>query len=218
VQEIKIDKEARAKTDFDFPNYQEFWHSAKRPGYSGTAILVKEGVKAERLPELEWDDEGRILVLDMGDFYLGNIYFPNANHELSRLDFKMDFNDKLSAYFKKLEKDKPVVLCGDFNVAHQEIDLARPKNNVGRPGFHPRERDWMTKLLDKGFVDTWRQLHPEEVKYSWWSYRMKARDRNVGWRIDYFCVSEKFMDKVKSAFIWNDVMGSDHCPVGIEIG
>jgi exodeoxyribonuclease-3 len=217
LQEIKIDKEARAKTEFDFSAYQEFWHSAKRPGYSGTAILVKEGIKAERLSELEWDDEGRILVLDMGDFYLGNIYFPNANHELSRLDFKMDFNDKLLAYFKKLEKDKPVVLCGDFNVAHQEIDLARPKNNVGRPGFTDEERNWMTKFLEKGFVDTWRQLHPEEIKYSWWSYRMRARDRNVGWRIDYFCVSEKFMDKVKSAFIWNEIMGSDHCPVGIEI-
>lgn len=217
LQEIKISDAARAQTEFDFAAYQEFWNSAERPGYSGTAILVKEGIKAEMLPRLKWDNEGRILIIDLGEFYVANVYFPNANHELSRMDFKMDFNDKLLAHFKELEKNKPLVICGDYNVAHNEIDLARPKDNVGSAGFTPTERAWMTKFIQAGFVDTFRHFYPETIKYSWWSYRMRARERNIGWRIDYFCVSKNFIKKVKSAFIWNEVMGSDHCPVGIEI-
>jgi len=217
LQEIKIGDVARAQTEFDFADYQEFWNSAQRPGYSGTAVLVKNGIEAKQLPSLKWDNEGRIQVIEAKAFYLVNTYFPNANHELSRLDFKLDFNDKLLKYLKRLEKSKPIILCGDMNVAHEEIDLARPKDNVGSPGFTREERAWMTKFLQAGFVDTFRFLHKDKIQYSWWSYRMRAREKNIGWRIDYFCVSKSFMKKVKSAFIWNEVVGSDHCPVGIEV-
>ena len=217
LQEIKIGDAARAQTEFDFAGYQEFWNSAERPGYSGTATLAKEGIEAKQLPRLKWDNEGRILVLEAKNFYLVNVYFPNANHELSRLDFKIDFNDKLLKYLKRLEKTKPIILCGDLNVAHEEIDLARPKDNVDNPGFTDEERTWMTKFLQAGFVDTFRFLNKDKVQYSWWSYRMRAREKNIGWRIDYFCVSKSFIKKVKSAFIWNEVAGSDHCPVGVEV-
>ena len=217
LQEIKISDEARAQQEFDFINYQEFWNSAQRPGYSGTAILVKNGLKVKYLSSLEWDDEGRIQVLDIGQHYLVNIYFPNANHELSRLDFKIDFSDKLLTYLKKLEKTKPLIITGDYNVAYQEIDLARPKQNVGNPGFTQEERTWMGKFLKQGFKDTFRILHPQKIQYSWWSYRANARANNVGWRIDYFCVSDKILKKISKAFILDQVMGSDHAPVGIEI-
>lgn len=217
LQEIKISDAMRAQTEFDFADYQEFWNSAQRPGYSGTAVLVKNGIEAKQLPSLKWDNEGRIQVIEAKGFYLVNTYFPNANHELTRLDFKLDFNDKLLKYLKKLEKNKPIILCGDMNVAHEEIDLARPKDNVGSPGFTKEERTWMTKFLNAGFVDTFRFLNKNKIQYSWWSYRMRAREKNIGWRIDYFCVSKSFIKKVKTAFIWNEVMGSDHCPVGIEV-
>jgi len=217
LQEIKINKESIAKEIFDFAGYQEFWHSAQRPGYSGTAILVKDGIKAEILPDLSWDNEGRVQALDFKKFYLVNTYFPHANHKLSRLDFKINFNDKILKYLKKLAKSKPVIACGDLNVAHQEIDLARPKDNVGNPGFTNEERAWMTKFLDKGFVDTFRNLHKDKVQYSWWSYRFNARVRNIGWRIDYFCVSAKIMKHIKKSFILEEIHGSDHCPVGIEL-
>ena len=217
LQEIKINEEARAKEVFDFSGYQEFWHSAERPGYSGTAILVKDGIKANILPDLVWDNEGRVQVLDLGNFYLVNSYFPNANHELTRLNFKVDFNDKILRYLKKLEKSKPVIICGDLNVAHQEIDLARPKDNVGNPGFTNEERAWMTKFLNKDFVDTFRSLNKDKVQYSWWSYRFNARIRNIGWRIDYFCASAKIMKHIKKSLILDKIHGSDHCPVGIEI-
>lgn len=217
LQEIKIDKESKAKEVFDFANYQEFWHSAERPGYSGTAILVKDGIKASILPDLDWDNEGRVQVLDCGKFYLANVYFPNANHELSRLNFKLEFNDKLLAYLKKLDKVKPVIATGDFNVAHEEIDLARPKDNVGNPGFTEEERAWMTKFLKNGFVDTFRYLNKDKIQYSWWSYRFNARSRNIGWRIDYFCSSVKMIKQIKKSFILDRVEGSDHCPVGVEI-
>lgn len=223
LQEIKIHDQARAKENFDFPGYQEFWNGAERPGYSGTAILVKSH-KVYKVESLEikngfgikkFDCEGRVQALDLSEFYLVNAYFPNSNHELSRLDYKIEFNNELLKYIKKLEKTKPVVICGDFNVAHEEIDLARPRENVGNPGFHPRERAWMNKLLAAGLVDTFRFLHPQKIQYSWWSYRAGARARNVGWRIDYFCVSEKMMKNIKTAFIADEILGSDHCPVGI---
>lgn len=217
LQEIKISSEARAQEDFDFPDYQEFFNSAQRPGYSGTAILVKNGLKVKILPDLNWDDEGRIQVLDIGQYYLANIYFPNANHELSRLDFKIKFSDKLLVYLKKLEKKKPLIITGDYNVAHHEIDLARPKENVGNPGFTNEERVWMSKFLSRGFKDTFRNIHPDKIQYSWWSYRANARANNVGWRIDYFCVSDKIIKKISKAYILDSVMGSDHAPVGIEI-
>ncbi|MFA6466545.1 MAG: exodeoxyribonuclease III [Patescibacteria group bacterium] len=217
LQEVKISNEARAKEEFDFVDYQEFFNCAKRPGYSGTAILVKNGLKVKYLPSLDFDDEGRVQVLDIGNYYLVNIYFPNANDELSRLSFKIDFNDKLLAYLKTLEKTKPLIITGDYNVAHQEIDLARPKQNIGNAGFTQEERDWMNKFLAQGFKDTFRELHSDKIQYSWWSYRANARANNVGWRIDYFCVSDKIIKKISQAFILDKVTGSDHAPIGITI-
>lgn len=217
LQEIKISDEARAQENFDFPDYQEFFNSAKRPGYSGTAFLVKNELKVKYLPKLSWDDEGRIQVLDIGKYYLANIYFPNSKDDLSRLEWKIKWNDKLLRYFKKLDKAKPLIVTGDFNVAHQEIDLARPKPNVGKAGFTEEERSWMEKYLAAGFVDTFRHLHPKKIQYSWWSFRAAARARNVGWRIDYFCISKRAIKKISKAFILDKVTGSDHAPVGIKI-
>jgi exodeoxyribonuclease III len=221
LQEIKIDHVARAKVQFDFKDYQEFWHPAERPGYSGTATLIRQGLSVigvtNGLKPADYDREGRIQTIEMEKFYLVNAYFPNANHELSRLKFKLDFNDHLLKYLKTLGKNKPVILSGDFNVAHREIDLARPKDNVGNAGFTDEERAWMTDFLNSGFIDTYRQLNGNKVQYSWWGYRFNSRSRNVGWRIDYFCVSRKLSKSVKNAFIMNEIMGSDHCPVGIEI-
>jgi exodeoxyribonuclease-3 len=167
--------------------------------------------------EAKFDEEGRVQTLEFEKFYFVNCYFPNANHELSRLDFKEEFNAAFLKYVKKLEKKKPVVTCGDFNVAHQEIDLARPKDNVGNPGFTNEERAWADKFIKSGLVDTFRTLHPEKIQYSWWSYRNYVRERNIGWRIDYFMVSKKLLPHIKKAFILDEVIGSDHCPVGIEL-
>lgn len=215
LQEIKINDEARAKEQFDFVDYNEFWHSAERPGYSGTAILTK--IESISVGRGDWDREGRVLTLEFEKFYLVNTYFPNANHELSRLDFKEEFNKNWLNYIKKLEEKKPVVTCGDFNVAHQAIDLARPKDNVGNAGFTKEERAWADKFLKHGLVDTFRLINGDKVQYSWWSYRQVARVRNIGWRIDYFLVSEKLKNNIKDAFIDDTVLGSDHCPVGIEL-
>ncbi len=217
LQEIKIDAEAIEKEQFDFSKYTVFFNSAKRKGYSGTAILARNGFKTDILTSYKWDDEGRVQVLDLDKFYLINIYFPNSNHELSRLDFKIKFNNRLLREFKKLEKIKPLIICGDYNVAHNEIDLARPKENEGNPGFHPRERAWMNKFLKAGYIDTFREKYPDKIQYSWWSYRAGARTRNVGWRIDYFCVSAKIGKDIKKAFVLDKIIGSDHCPVGIVV-
>jgi len=228
LQEIKINDTAREKVEFDFAGYNEYWHSADRPGYSGTAILTKEepgaiskgfnvpGEKEDK--KVLKDREGRVLTLEFEKFYLVNIYFPNANHELSRLGFKEEFNEKWLDYVKKLEKTKPVVTCGDFNVAHEAIDLAHPKENEGNAGFTVEERKWMGKFIKNSLIDTFRLIHGNETgKYSWWSYRMGARARNIGWRIDYFLVSEKLKKNVKDAFIDDTVLGSDHAPVGIVL-
>jgi exodeoxyribonuclease-3 len=217
LQEIKISDVARAQIDFDFKEYQEFYNSAKRPGYSGTAILVKNNLKVKYLPSNSWDDEGRVQAMDIGKYYLVNIYFPNSKDDLSRLHWKIKWNDRLLAYLKKLEKVKPLIICGDYNVAHQEIDLARPKENIGNAGFTNEERAWFDKFLVSGFVDTFRHLHKDKIQYSWWSFRAGARARNVGWRIDYFCVSKKIIKKISKAYILDSVMGSDHAPVGIEV-
>jgi len=217
LQEIKISDAARAQEELDFKDYQEFWNSAQRPGYSGTAVLVKNGLQVKYLPKLSYDDEGRLQVLDIGKYYLANIYFPNANHALSRLDFKMKFNNKLLAYFKKLNKTKPLIITGDYNVAHNEIDLARPKENIGNPGFTDEERYWMSKFLASGFKDTFREMHPQKIQYSWWSFRSGARARNIGWRIDYFCVADKILKNISQAYILDKITGSDHAPVGIEV-
>ncbi len=226
LQEIKISNEAREKVEFDFANYTEFWNPAEKPGYSGTATLTRimpiavsngftePGTHTRALIE---EKEGRVQTLEFEKFYFLNCYFPNANHELSRLDFKEKFNDTFLKYVARLEGNKPVVACGDFNVAHHEIDLARPKENVGNPGFTNEERRWADKFVSHGLIDSFRYLHPDKKEYSWWSYRALARERNVGWRIDYFFVSEHFMKQVKDAFILTQVEGSDHCPVGITI-
>ena len=221
LQEIKINDAARAKEQFDFKDYQEFWHGAERPGYSGTAVLIKDSVPPSAvkngLGEEIFDREGRAQTVELEKFYLVNAYFPNANHELSRLGFKLAFNDQILKYVKKLEKHKPVILCGDFNVAHEEIDLAGPKDNIGNPGLTDEERAWMTKFLNSGFIDTYRQINKNKIQYSWWGYRFNLRARNIGWRIDYFCASEKISQQIKDAFILDKIMGSDHCPVGVEI-
>lgn len=219
LQEVKIDDERRAQQVFEFAGYEDFWHSAKRPGYSGTAILTK--VKPLRMINgidlTHFDDEGRTMTAEFENFYLINNYFPNAQHELKRLKYKEDFNRDLLAYAKKLEKKKPVIICGDFNVAIEEIDLAHPRENRGNPGFSDQERYWGREFLKAGFVDTFRELHPDEKKYSWWSYRVGARAKNVGWRIDYFMISKKLVSKLTRAEILNEVGGSDHCPVALEI-
>jgi exodeoxyribonuclease III len=222
LQETKISDVKREEHEFDFVNYKEYWHSAKRPGYSGTMILVKNGIKVlnfqNGLGEDRFDNEGRTITIELEKFFLVNVYFPNSNHELSRLDYKIDFNDSLLKHVKKLEKRKPVVVCGDFNVAHEEIDLARPKDNAGSAGFTKEERNWMTKFLDDGFVDTFRYKNGNKIQYSWWSYRFNARVKNIGWRIDYFCISKKLALEINKAYILNEVYGSDHCPVGLEAG
>jgi exodeoxyribonuclease-3 len=215
LQEIKINDTAREKVEFDFAGYKEYWHSAERPGYSGTAVLTKiEPISVDRG---NLDNEGRVLTLEFEKFYLVNTYFPNANHELSRLGFKEEFNKNWLDYVKKLEKKKSVVTCGDFNVAHQEIDLANPKENEGNAGFTINERRWMDKFLSSGLIDTYRFINGGKIQYSWWSYRMHVRARNIGWRIDYFLVSDKLKKNVKEAFINDTVLGSDHCPVGIKL-
>ncbi len=213
LQEIKINDEARAKEEFDFAGYNEYWHHAKRPGYSGTAILSK--IEPISVLRGDWDEEGRVLTLEFGDFYFVNTYFPNSNHELTRLDFKEEFNKNWLAYVKKLEEKKPVVTCGDFNVAHEAIDLANPKENEGNAGFTEQERKWLDKFLKNNLIDTFRFIHGDKAQYSWWSYRANVRARNIGWRIDYFLVSEKLKKKIKDAFIHDTVLGSDHAPVGI---
>jgi exodeoxyribonuclease III len=223
LQEVKIAEKNRGDARLDFPGYTEFWNSADRPGYSGTAILIKENLaknikdKFNDIGKKEYDTEGRAQTIEFDNFYLMNIYFPNTREDLSRLDFKIDFNNQISKFVKKLEKNKPVILTGDFNVAHEEIDLARPKPNEGNAGFHPRERDWMTKFLESGMIDTFRYLNSKKIQYSWWTYRFGARSRNVGWRIDYFITSKKLARNIKQAKILDQVLGSDHCPVLLKI-
>ena len=215
VQETKMQRE---QATFDFPGYYEYWNSAEKKGYSGTAIFSKKeplsvayGMGIE-----EHDHEGRVITAEYQDFYLVCCYTPNAQRELTRLAYRMTWEDAFRKYLVDLDKKKPVVLCGDLNVAHEEIDLKNPKSNRGNAGFTDEERGKMTELLQAGFVDSFRYLYPDkENAYSWWSYMFHARDKNVGWRIDYFIVSEKLKDRIKEAEIYSEVLGSDHCPVGI---
>lgn len=213
LQEIKISDEAKAQEEFDFAGYNEYWHHAKRPGYSGTAVLSK--IEPISIQRGDWDDEGRVITLEFEKFYFVNTYFPNSQPELARLDYKQEFNKKWLAYVKKLEKNKPVIVCGDFNVAREEIDLARPKENIGNAGFTKEERVWADKFIKQGLIDTFRLINQDKVQYSWWSYRMGARARNIGWRIDYFLVSDRLKKVIKDAFIRDEVLGSDHAPIGI---
>lgn len=216
LQETKMQRE---QASFEFPGYEEYWNSAEKKGYSGTAIFTKErplnvtyGLGIE-----EHDHEGRVITAEYTDFFLVTVYTPNSQRELARLDYRMLWEEAFLGYLQGLDAVKPVLVCGDLNVAAEEIDLKNPKTNRQNAGFTDQERDRFRRLKAAGFVDSFRYLHPEEVKYSWWSYMFKAREKNAGWRIDYFLVSERIKDKIKAAEIHNDVFGSDHCPVSLEI-
>ncbi len=216
LQETKLQE---GQIDLEFLGYTSYWNYADKAGYSGTAVYTKHlplsvtrGIGVD-----EHDHEGRVLTLEMEDFYLVCVYVPNSQDGLRRLDYRMRWEDDFRAYVSDLAARKGVVICGDMNVAHEEIDLKNPATNHFNAGFSDEERAKMTELLGAGFVDSWRFQHPEEVKYSWWSYRMRARERNVGWRIDYFLVSDNFKDHIVSTDILNDVFGSDHCPVELVL-
>lgn len=217
LQETKLQE---GQIDLDLEGYYQYWNYAEKKGYSGTAIFCRQepisvsyGIGIE-----EHDKEGRVIAAEFGDYYLVTCYTPNSQNELKRLDYRMDWEDAFLAYLKKLEERKPVILCGDLNVAHKEIDLKNPKTNRKNAGFTDEERGKMTALLDNGFIDTYRFFNPDkEGVYSWWSYRFKAREKNAGWRIDYFITSDELRDRLISADILTDVMGSDHCPVELII-
>ena len=216
MQEVKAEMD---QIDFHPEGYKEYLYPAKRKGYSGTMIYSKTEPQSIQYGygESEYDDEGRSITAEFKDFYLVTTYVPNVKRDLSRLESRMHFEDTFKAYLKKLEEKKPVILCGDLNVAHNEIDIYNARSNRGHAGFTDEERAKFTDLLASGFVDTFRKLHPDTVRYSWWSYIGHARDNNVGWRLDYFVVSESLFPKVKESYIYDDVFGSDHCPVGLEI-
>lgn len=215
IQETKMQP---GQAEVDLPEYEEYFNSAIRKGYSGTAVFSKHKPINVTHNFGEYDDEGRTLVCEFEDFYFVTVYTPNSKPELERLDYRMDWEDAFKEYMLELDKKKPVIICGDLNVAHKEIDLKNPKTNRRNAGFTDEERGKFGKLLDAGFTDTFRHLYPEqEGIYSWWSYRFNARKNNAGWRIDYFLVSNRIADKIKEAKIHTDIMGSDHCPVSLEI-
>ena len=216
IQETKMQP---GQADFSPEGYLCFWNSAEKKGYSGTAIFTKyEPISVfYGIGIPEHDHEGRAITLEYDNFYLLNVYTPNAQRELARLDYRMQWEEALREYIKTLDSKKPVIYCGDLNVAHEEIDLKNPKNNHFSAGFSDEERGKFTELLSAGFTDTFRKLYPDTVKYSWWSYMMKAREKNVGWRIDYFVVSDRIFDRVTDSCIFTEVMGSDHCPVCLDI-
>lgn len=216
IQETKMQE---GQLDLDLPGYHQYFFYAKKKGYSGTAIFsktepisFKQGLGIE-----EFDDEGRTITLKFPDFYLINSYTPNSQPKLKRVDYRMRYDDALRKYMLQLSADKPVILCGDLNVAHEEIDLKNPKTNHKNPGFSDQERDKFSQLLDSGFIDSFRLLHPEEIKYSWWSYRFNARKNNAGWRIDYFVVSKNGQQLIQNADILTDIYGSDHCPIELDL-
>jgi exodeoxyribonuclease III len=216
VQETKLQE---GQINLELEGYYQYWNYALKKGYSGTAVFTKKqpisvcyGVGNE-----ESQDEGRIITLEFDEFFLVNVYTPNSQRDLARIGYRLEWEDLLLAYIKELDQQKPVVLCGDLNVAHQEIDLRNPKSNIGNSGFTVEERGKMTTLLESGFVDSYRYFHPEkEGAYTWWSYMAKVRERNIGWRIDYFIVSEKLCGSLIGAEIHSEIMGSDHCPVVVE--
>lgn len=217
VQETKLQE---GQIDVSHLGYYVYWNCAEKKGYSGTAIFTKHKPLAVfyGLDIEEHDNEGRVITLEYENFYLVNVYTPNSKRDLTRLPYRMKWEDDFRRYLGSLDAHKPVIFCGDLNVAHQEIDLANPKTNKQNSGFTPEERGKFTELLKSGFVDSYRYFYPEEIgAYTWWSYMANARARNIGWRIDYFCVSDRFAEKLEEAFIYPNVMGSDHCPVGIFI-
>ena len=216
LQETKLQPEQAPAVE----GYHEYWNSAEKKGYSGVALFSKSEPQAVTygMGIDEHDHEGRVITADYGDFYLVTVYTPNSQDELKRLDYRMRWEDDFRAYLKRLDAEKPVIVCGDMNVAHKEIDLKNPKTNRRNAGFTDEEREKMTTLLAAGFTDTFRHFYPDlEGAYSWWSYRFKAREKNAGWRIDYFLVSDRFVSRVRQVRILSDVFGSDHCPVMIEI-
>ena len=217
LQETKLQA---GQIEMDLPNHHQYWNYAEKKGYSGTAIFAKEepvsvlyGVGVEEL-----DTEGRMVTLEYPDFYLVTCYTPNAQRELARIDHRLKWDEAFRNYLMQLDQKKPVIVCGDLNVAHQEIDLKNPKSNRGNAGFSDEERESFTQTLASGFTDSFRHLHPDtEGAYTWWSYMFKAREKNAGWRIDYFLVSNRIADKITATPIYKDTLGSDHCPVGLEI-
>ncbi len=216
LQETKMQE---GQLDIAFEGYESYWNSAEKKGYSGTAVFTKHkplnvtrGIGIE-----EHDHEGRVITLEMDDFFLVTVYVPNSQDELKRLDYRMQWEDDFQAYLQRLDQQKPVIVCGDLNVAHEEIDIKNPKTNRRNAGFTDEERAKFTQWLSRGFKDTFRELYPDQVTYSWWSYRFQARQKNAGWRIDYFVVSNSLMDRVTDAKIHTDILGSDHCPVELDI-
>jgi exodeoxyribonuclease-3 len=217
IQESKMQE---GQLDLELDGYHQYWNYAEKKGYSGTAIFTKKeplsvqyGIGIE-----EHDHEGRVITLEFDDFYMVTVYTPNSQDELKRLEYRMRWETDFLAYLKKLEETKPVIFCGDLNVAHKEIDLKNPKTNRRNPGFTDEERGKFTEVLDSGFVDTFRYFYPDmENIYSWWSYRFSARAKNTGWRIDYFCVSESLKDRLEDAKILTEILGSDHCPVELDL-
>ena len=216
LQETKMQA---GQLDISFPGYTSYWNYADKKGYSGTAIFTKHkpqdvtyGIGVD-----EHDHEGRVITLEMDDFYLVTVYTPNSQDGLRRLDYRMKWEKDFQDYLHRLDEKKPVVVCGDMNVAHEEIDIKNPKTNRRNAGFTDEEREKMTQLLDSGFIDTFRTLYPEQVTYSWWSYRFRARERNTGWRIDYFLISERLQDRLEDAKIHTEIMGSDHCPIEVDL-
>lgn len=216
LQETKLQE---GQIDIDLPGYEQYWCYADKKGYSGTAIFTKHTPLsvAYNIGVEEHSHEGRVVTLEYDKFYLVCVYTPNAQDELKRIDYRMKWEDDFRAYLTGLARNKNVVICGDLNVAFSELDLKNPKTNIGNPGFSYEERGKFGELLEAGFTDTFRYLHPDEQKYSWWSYRMNARERNVGWRIDYFLVNTSAAEKIQAAEILNDIYGSDHCPVQLDI-
>ncbi len=220
IQETKAHEEQLNDKLINIDGYKSFFNSGERKGYSGTAVYYKKEPNKiwTGLPDERFNNEGRTINMEYDDFVLMNIYFPNGKQKDERLKFKMDFYDELLDYANKIKNSgKEVIICGDVNTAHNEIDLKNPESNAKYSGFLTEERAWIDKFLDNGFKDTFREFHPDEEKYSWWSYRFKAREKNVGWRIDYFYVSDGLMDRVKNAEIHNEIMGSDHCPISLEL-
>ena len=216
LQETKMQE---GQLDLQFEGYESYWNYAEKKGYSGTAIYTKHkplnvsyGMGVE-----EHDHEGRIITLEYDQFYLVTCYTPNSQTELKRLDYRMTWEDDFRKFLKSLDAKKPVIICGDLNVAHEEIDIKNPKTNRRNAGFTDEEREKMTVLLNDGFIDSFRYLHPDEVTYSWWSYRFKAREKNAGWRIDYFLVSDRIKEQITEAKIHTEIMGSDHCPVEVDL-
>lgn len=217
LQETKLQE---GQISLELPGYHQYWNYAEKKGYSGTAVFTKEeplsvtyGIGVE-----EHDHEGRVITLEFPEFYVTTVYTPNSQRELTRLAYRMQWEDDFLRFIKKLEEKKPVIFCGDLNVAHQEIDLKNPKTNRKNAGFTDQEREKMTNLLESGFTDTFRYFYPDlQGSYSWWSYRFKAREKNAGWRIDYFLASKSLDNTLKEAVIYKDIFGSDHCPVGLII-